>query len=203
MINPIYAETLFNYLYANINGYDISSASRPKTTSSKDLLYGEIPFATWKKIVEQANPKDGAIFFDLGSGTGRVVIESHLLFNFRKSIGIELVKGLHDKACEIAETFTKIIKPQINDSITNRELLFINDNILNVDIYEADFILLPHPFKSENDFLALEERFLKQLKPKTKIVTFIRPLRNRRFKGFGGTLYNFSWGKSTAYFFEV
>lgn len=204
MINATYAETLFNYLYGQINGYDVSNAARRKFTSdTSKFLYGELPFTTWQQIVEHANPKKDGVFFDLGSGTGRVVVASHLLYDFKKSIGVELLDGLHDKAMEVKENFEKTIKPQVEKQVEGRELQFIKSDIFAVDLREADFIFMNHPFKDGEVFMKLEEKFLSELKPGTKIVTIIRALRNPAFKSLGSQTYKFSWGDSTAHFFEV
>ena len=204
MINPLYVQTLFNHLFSNVDGYHIAGRAQGATPGSREaLLYGEIPFKTWQKIVARSKPKSDAVFFDLGSGTGRVVFQSHLLFDFKKSIGVELLDGLHNKASELEKDFQKAIQPQISHLLGERKLEFIHGNILHTDLHEADFILLPHPFKKEEDFLLLEEKFLRELKPKTKIVTLIRDLRNPAFKYLGFETYEFSWGKSSAYFYEI
>ena len=169
----------------------------------KELLYGEVPFAVWREIVEKTNPKKDGVFFDLGSGTGRVVMESHIVFDFKKSIGVELLKGLHDKACEVKDKFDKFVKPKILNQLKDRELQFVNANIFAVDLREADLIFMNHPFKDRELFEKLEEKFLKELKPQTKIVTTIRSLNNRAFKDLGSKKYEFSWGESTIYFHEV
>lgn len=204
MINALYAQTLFNHLFATVDGYHIAGRAQGATPGSREsLLYGEMLFKTWQKIVERVKPKDGAVFYDLGSGTGRVVLQSHLLFNFKKSVGIELLEGLHNKACELQKHFNKIIKPQISHLLGDKEMQLIQGNIFDADLRDADFILLPHPFKNEDDFLALEEKFLHELKPGTKIVTLIRELHNPAFTSLGFENYEFSWGKSGTYFFEV
>jgi hypothetical protein len=204
MLNSIYAETLFNFLYCKVDGYRTASLSQAATPGSREaLLYGEIPFATWQKIVERIKPKEAAIFYDLGSGIGRVAMQSHLLFDFKKSIGIELLDGLHKKALEVEKTFETIVKPQIAKSLEGRELIFRKDNILTTDFSDADLILLSHPFKIEENFLELEEKFLKTLKPKTKIISLIRFFRSKQFKEIGFGNYQFSWGKSKAYFYEI
>ena len=78
---------LFHSLYKNVDGYQISFQARQKLSeNSSDLTYGEIPFVSWRQIILRANPQNGGVFFDLGSGSGRVVLASHLLFNFRKSL---------------------------------------------------------------------------------------------------------------------
>lgn len=204
MITPSYAHTLFNHLYGHINGYGVSNAARAKSgQNTEKLLYGELPFETWQQIVERAAPKSDGIFFDLGSGTGRIIMASYLLFNFKKSIGIELLEGLHSKALEVKDDFDKVIKPQVEKYIFGRELTFINDDIFQTDLREADFIFMNHPFKEGDNFARLEEKFLNELKPGTKIVTTIRALQNPRFKSLGSATYKFSWGDSTAHFAEV
>jgi hypothetical protein len=204
VIDPTYAAQVFDYLYGNIKGYEISNNARSKFSGSTEkLLYGELPFDTWKKIVEFANPNQRGVFFDLGSGTGRVVMQSHLLFDFKKSIGVEILDGLHEKACEVKENFDRTIKPQIQTHVDGREIKFIKDSFFNVSLQEADLIFMNHPFKEGEDFLRLEEKFLNELKPGTKIVTIIRALKSPAFKYLGKQTFKFSWGDSTAHFCEV
>lgn len=203
MLNSALAEQYFNQLYSDINGYGVSNAARAKAGITEGLIYGEIPFSTWKAIVMKSNPKHDAVFFDLGSGTGRVVMQSHLLFNFKKSIGVELLAGLHDQACDITEKFAEEIESLVKEEIGDRELLLLNESLFDVDLSEADFILLNHPLKDRDLFLKLEKKFLDELKPGTKIVTIIRALVNPAFKSLGSEKFTFSWGESTAHFFEV
>lgn len=204
MIDPIYAETLFNHLYGNIDGYVVSNAARAKSgLDTEKLLYGELPFETCKQIIERANPKKDGVFFDLGSGTGRVVTAFYLLSNFKKCVGVELLEGLHNKACEINAEFTKNIAPQLAGDIEGRELQFACGDILTTNLREVDFIFMNHPFKEGENFNRLEEKFLDELKAGSKIVTTIRALKNSRFKNLGSHSYKFSWGDSSAHFFEI
>lgn len=205
MLDTVQAENLFNTLYGEVNGYSISTASRAKETNvdSSRMLYGELPFATWQKIVEFANPKTDGVFFDLGSGTGRVVLESYLLFPFKKVVGVELLHGLHAKAFDVKENFEKNLKPAIAENFSGRELQLINGDIFKTDLSEADFIFMNHPFKDGEIFMELERKFLKELKPGTKIATIIRSLKSPEFKQLGKQTYKFSWGDSTTHFCEV
>jgi SAM-dependent methyltransferase len=204
MIDPRYAETLFNHLYSNIDGYAVSTAARQASSGidTEKLLYGELPFQTCKEIIEYANPKKDGIFFDLGSGTGRVVMAFYLLTNFKKCIGIELLQGLHDKACEINTQFNQNIKLQLKGDIQDREMQLKCGDIFATNLQEADLVFINHPFKEGDIFKRLEEKLLDELKPKSKIITIIRCLDNPRFKKLGQKTYKFSWGDSTAHFFE-
>ena len=205
MINYDLAAQLFGSLYDKIDGYSISHEARRSLGigDQNDLLYGELPLDTWKEIVQKANPKNDGVFLDVGSGTGRIVISSFLLFDFKKNIGVELLEGLYIKSQELRAVFDKDVLPQIAEHAKNREMQFLCKNIFDTDLREVDFILMNHPFKDREMFDLLEEKFLSELKPKTKIVTTIRALKNPAFKRLGDKKYNFSWGESTAYFHEV
>ena len=93
MLNYDLAAKLFSSLYDNIDGYSVSHEARKDLEDKNDLLYGELSAETWRDIVERADPKKDGVFLDAGSGTGRVVILSHLLYDFKKTIGVELLQG--------------------------------------------------------------------------------------------------------------
>ena len=121
MDNLLEPSLFFHSLYQNVDGYQISFQARQKLfENSSDLTYGEIPFVSWREIILRANPKNGGVFFDLGSGSGRVVVASHLLFNFRKSVGVELLFELHEAALEIKNNFEKLATPQIKEHVSGR-----------------------------------------------------------------------------------
>jgi len=195
---------LFHKLYQNVDGYQISFQARQKLSeNSSDLTYGEIPFVSWRQIILRANPKNGGVFFDLGSGSGRVVLASCLLFNFRKSVGVELLSELHEAALAIKTNFEKLATSQIKEHIAGRELHFICSNFLNTDLRDADFIFINHILGDKKSFAQLERKLLNELKSGTKIVTTIRRLANPAFKRLGSETYKFNWGNSRAHFFEV
>jgi precorrin-6B methylase 2 len=202
-----YLEQSFNWLFGHINGKEISKIAKAEHAGSEPfkevILYGELPFQTWIEIVEQAQPKKDGVFFDLGSGTGRIIMQSHLIFDFKKIIGIELLEPLHTKACQIRKDFEEQIKIQIPDFIKDRELHLIQQDFFNSDLREADFIFMNHPFKDRGSFEPLEAKFLNELKPGTKIVTIIRKLNHPAFKHLHSQKYNFSWGEASTHFHEV
>ena len=120
-----------------------------------------------------------------------------LLGNFRKSAGIEILDGLYNKSTEIHESL-KQDYPQIAKQIS-----FHHNNMFKARLNNVDFILINHPFKDGEIFTKLEEKFLNELKPGTKIVTIIRALKDPRFKQLGTKNLKFSWGNSSVHFFEI
>lgn len=205
MLDLAHASMYFELLYNKIDGYSVSHDARKEINqeSASELLYGELPFITCKSMIKKANAKSDGVFFDLGSGTGRIVLAAHMIFDFKKVVGVELLRGLHDKACEVRDHFYATIYHQIEEFSQNREIELINESLFNVDLSEADVIFMNHPFKDREMFKKLEEKFLNELKPQTKIITIIRPLENKNFKKLASAEYDFSWGKSTAFFYEV
>ena len=204
MLNPAYAQTLFNFLYNETDGYAVSRMARiDHAESTEHLLYGEITFESWQEIVRIANPKKDAVFFDLGSGTGKSVMLSHLAFDFKKTIGVELLKGLHDKALQIKNSFDEIIKPQILEHVKDRELSFVQSDLFNINLAEADFVFLNYPFKTKELFEKLETKLLAELKPGSKIAIIIKSFENKAFKSIGNQKLKFGWGEATTYFYEV
>lgn len=203
MDRTLHAALIFQRIYQDINGYAISGLASDEEKKNYSLLYGEVPFLTWKQIVKCANPKKDGVFFDLGSGVGRVAMLSHLLFDFQKCVGIELVEPLHQMACVAQYNFGEEPFQQALASCLERDLDFICGDIFDADLSPADFIFLNYPFKNPEVLKKLEEKMLQELKPKTKIVTVLWRLKNPAFTLLSSDNFKFSWGKSPAYFYEV
>ncbi|MBM5781877.1 MAG: hypothetical protein FJ368_00455 [Pelagibacterales bacterium] len=205
MLDISHASLLFELLYSKVDGYSVSHDARKAVNleSNSDLLYGELPFITCNGIFKRANAKPDGVLIDLGSGTGRVIISALLLCDFKKVVGVELLKGLHDKACEIKEHFENTVSHQIEDHLENRTIELLNKNMFDVDLSEADLVFMNHPFKDRELFKMIEQKLAKELKPKAKIVTIIRALEHNRLKVVDEAKYDFSWGQSTAFFHEV
>jgi len=195
-MNDAQVKEIFEELYNEIDGYEISKQARKDSElNTEKFLYGELPLETCHEILEFANPKKG-LFCDLGSGTGRVVLAMQLLGNFKKSAGVEILKGLHDQATKIHESLQQN-HPQIAQQIS-----FHNRDIFKTKLNNVDFVLMNHPFKDGQIFEQLEEKFLNELKPGTKIATIIRALKSSEFKRLGTKTLKFSWGDSSVHFFE-
>ncbi len=61
--------------------------------TNSSYIYGEIlffPFADILRSIASELPSN-AIFYDLGSGTGKAVLAASLLYPFSKVVGIELL----------------------------------------------------------------------------------------------------------------
>ena len=108
--------------------------------------YGETGYESIESIVKRYrdNFNEETVFYDLGSGLGKIVFHIGLKYNPKKSCGIEYSLERHNMALKYIKQY----------DIQNQNILFINDNILNCDISDATVIymdntLFPEKIDSE------------------------------------------------------
>ena len=63
-----------------------------------DLTYGELDLEFFEELLALVRPRADEIFIDIGSGCGRLVCSAALQHEWRRAIGIEVVRGLHEEA---------------------------------------------------------------------------------------------------------
>lgn len=98
--------------------------------TSHGLTYGEMTETGVKQMLEGLDTND-KIFYDLGSGFGRVVINALRNHNFAKTIGVEIVPDRNGCALQA--------RNKLPDSEKNR-IEFVEGDILQRDISDADII---------------------------------------------------------------
>jgi SAM-dependent methyltransferase len=92
------------------------------------FVYGEISKDGVNNLANYLQKYSG-IFYDIGSGNGKLLIHLSLITNFDKYIGGEIIELRHKYALKINE--------KIGQNVT-----FICDDVLNLDISDANFIFL-------------------------------------------------------------
>jgi SAM-dependent methyltransferase len=70
------------------------------STDSNRGPYAPSPWRVLRRILRPAEVSSADVFLDLGSGTGRVVLEAATAYPFRRVIGVELVPRLTEIARE-------------------------------------------------------------------------------------------------------
>lgn len=197
------SEEIFNQLYSDIIGKDISWDARNKMSDeeTKHLIYGEIYYNTIINIYQEEYVKSyidkAKSFCDLGSGTGRVVVEtSMLLDNLDICDGIELLPELYNTANEVLDKY-KILSP-----IQANKINYINNDFFKVDLSKYDIIFMHYPMKqAEELYLQLEEKMKKELKSGSLIISMIRKLRDvDNFPNLGSKKFDTDYGGATTYY---
>ena len=109
---------------------------------SEKFAYGEITKKgsedIYKWIKSNIGIKENDVFYDIGSGHGKMIMHFGLISNFRKLVGIEL-DTIRFKYC-------LNILNQISE-IDNVE--FINDDVLNCDLSDATHVFMNDALMSQ------------------------------------------------------
>lgn len=120
------------------------------------------PFVPMPKgIVEQmltlANVQPTDVVFDLGCGDGRVLFAAAQRFNVKRAVGVE-----------ISPRLVESVNRQIQQLNLAHQVSVIHDDMMNVDLSEADVVVL-YLLTSANELL--RPRLEKFLKPGARVVS--------------------------------
>lgn len=128
-------------LYEGINGYDISFKDRTDAIKeNKSFTYGEMLLEPFARILDAINPQAGETFYDLGSGTGKVLIMADQLYDFSMVCGIEFLPSLNAKANEILLRYKR--KHRDADIAKSGQIVSKQGDMLAEDLSDADIIFV-------------------------------------------------------------
>ena len=189
----------FDLLYSDINAFEISMDSRKKRDMNhQSLTYGEIEFSSFKEILDLVSPKPGEIFYDLGCGVGKPVFASALLYSFEKTVGVEILPELYNKAMELKERFNKEILPNLPYKIS---VEFICNDILEQNFSEADIVYIASTC-FDTDFMEKLAAQAVHLKEGARIVTLTKQLYAPYLHLKARKSFKMSWGDNTVIIVE-
>lgn len=78
-------------LYRDVWGYDIPEVEEQAIRQSKGSpVYGELPPASVTRMLAYMQLTPADVFYDLGSGTGKVVVQAAISAPLKKCVGVEL-----------------------------------------------------------------------------------------------------------------
>jgi precorrin-6B methylase 2 len=181
---------LLKELYKEKSGYCINDnecASIKK--SGGDDTYGEITDEAVQIIINELKPTADDVFYDLGSGIGRMTFKMYLDSPIKKAIGVELSPTRHANAmhikCEL-EKRGKIDKGRI--------LEFRNEDMMKTSIEDATIIYLASTCLS-NDFMKKITNRLAGLKKGLRVLS-LRKLPSRAFRKIKTLKLKMTWSDS-------
>lgn len=155
-----------------------------------DYVYGETPWWTLRKILKRLAAQPGESFFDLGSGTGRVVLGAVQLGRLR-GYGYEQISTRHHLACHVLapELRAKKIQLQLAES-------------WHAPLDQAQLVLLTWTCMAP----ASRQRIvaaLMRLAKGARIATVTHPIEdNSEFIFLAQQRLCFSWGRGDVYFYR-
>lgn len=168
-----------------------------KYKNSREFIYGEIDLLAFHKIIEKAEPKNGEIFYDLGSGAGKAVFSAALYFDFQRCVGIELMDVLYKKSLVSLSKANAILKSRALDGDLYEDKLskirFVKHNFLMYDFFDADIIYLAATCLSEETLRDLIDK-ISMTKVGTRVMIATKKIVHDAFELVYDSVELMGWG---------
>lgn len=132
------SEEYISLLYQGHSGF-ISYYPGQKENAEQDkvfLTYGEILYPSMKKIIDYMDINENDVFYDFGSGVGKVALQVFLTTPVKKAVGIEANNKRNDIAVKVYDQ----VKKEFKELFLQRQLECFQDNFLNLDVTDATII---------------------------------------------------------------
>lgn len=185
-------------VYRDISGYNISEQDRETVNKNGSAVYGEIKYKSLKTILDDLKPNKKDVFYDLGSGVGKSVVQASLDYKFNRCFGIELSKERHEQAVKICQLLKK-------DKKISRyhDVIFKNQDITKINFKNATIIYICSTCYPDHLMITLTNKF-KDLKPGTRILTLKSLIPTKNIKLVKTYNLAMSWSKnSPIYLYKV
>lgn len=187
-------------LFSDVAGYSLSASGKAVIGREADpaLTYGECTPEAVEQILSVAGAQPGETFYDLGSGTGKMVVFAAFFMPLKKSVGVELIPELHEAAQMVGRRYIEEIQPKLPDGRRETRLEYRMGDIFEADLSDAD-IVASHCCTCFDDSLMqkLSDK-LETCKPGTRIVTITRGFSSPAFEPTGVIPVQMGWGQATA-----
>lgn len=139
------AQVLYNELFTDTSletGKTLSKREREDRdlNDEKSLIYGEVEFESFYRILRKINPAPGGLFYDLGSGTGKALFVARLTRDFRACIGIEILESLHEEAVRIVGKYNQSVRPLLALELPNQANVHVRPFIILTSMFYDLFI---------------------------------------------------------------
>lgn len=180
-------DCLWTYYFLNSPYRIVSRVHKNLPASYDNLIYGETPFITMKHILEK-EAKENLNFCDIGAGRGTAVFLAGCFFKMR-SVGFEIIPDYVN------------IANKIKTRLKLKNIEFINGDFFEFDLSRFDIIYIPSA-TWDKDAMEKIEKKLKSAKQGSSIISVATALKYNYLKKKKESVYPFSWGISTVYFYE-
>lgn len=167
-------EKIMNELFASADA-KLSEEERAEISAvGSSPVYGEIIFESMAYLLQELAPTNQDVFYDLGCGLGRFVVQAFLMSDVCKSVGIELSKTRFEQAYNVLDktraiykncfsfdnSLNTILNKQTKKKIKNKTINFLNEDILEVDFSDATILYIALTLNSDEFKNKLNEKIV-------------------------------------------
>ncbi len=196
--------SLHDALFTDVAGYNLSSIGKAAIGREADpsLTYGEVTPEAVAHILAVTGAKEGEVFYDLGSGTGKMVVYAAYLVPLKKSAGIELLPELHLAAAHAGRRYESEILPHLSGRHQETELAFIQGDLFEQDYSDADIVVSHCCTCFDDDMMQKLTDGLEKLKSGARIATITRTLPSPSFLHVSSSPCEMGWGQATVHVYR-
>ncbi len=136
-LNVVIHEQPFLNITRPYNGFLISQQARKGRERFEDV-YGEIDWLSFVDLMSVVTLKPESVFYDLGSGTGKNVLLCAMVFDIKKSCGVEQFEMLHHAAVAQQQELSGLLAYQQKAA----GIYFICGDFLNEHFNDATVVFI-------------------------------------------------------------
>ncbi|MEM1244612.1 MAG: methyltransferase domain-containing protein [Pseudomonadota bacterium] len=184
---------LLQQLYRHNDGYELSKQDRAnKITDDCTLVYGETLVASFRRLLNIIKPKAGDVFYDLGAGTGHLVLTAAVFYPFKRCVGIEILPSLYHNSNTKLQEFNQLKMQHPSLLGNSAQIKFLNRDFLTADVSDADIVFINATGFFADSKIALEN-CLNRLKPQTRVIITSKKLSLEHFELLHENVYPMTW----------
>jgi hypothetical protein len=136
---------VMEYLYQGITFMvNLSETERVRIEGRypKSSVYGEMAYDSWQEIVDREFFGPNDVFYNFGSGAGRMVVQAFLNTAIKKAVGIEASASRYESVIRMMQRFKKTdaYTDRQYNAIERRVIDFINKNFLKANVDDATIV---------------------------------------------------------------
>lgn len=186
-------------LYHNASGFISYEPGEKESHAEKQifLTYGEILYPSVNTLIEHMDITEDDVFYDFGSGIGKVALQYFLKTPIKKAGGIEFSEKRNEVAIKVYEQ----VKEEFPELfLNNRQLTARQGNFLELDISDATIIYSCSTCFSEELLASMGELFNRC--PKLRYIASLKPIPSNI--PLDSTIeIDCTWDKTKCYFYSI
>ena len=201
-LNADKQKELFESFFVDGKGYELSKKAREDMGLQKNrsYTYGEITFEGFKEILDIVSPTSEFEFLDLGSGVGKALIASSLLYPSSKLIGYENLPSLVVQSNTIVKNYLSMIKDEYSD-VFAPEFSIVQDSFFHADFSTADVIYACSTC-FEQSYIEFISSKIDELKLGAYLIVLTKQISHDSLECVFKGQKLFNWGSPTVYIYK-
>ena len=180
-------------------GKDISKSERvaKDLTGKKSLIYGEVDYLSFVRILRRVAAPAGSVFYDLGSGSGKAVFAARFSQDYGRCVGIEILDGLHEAAVRVVDRYNKKFRHLLDTSLSQHASVY-HGSLEDFDWSDGD-VVFANSTCFDDSLMKSIGRLAEKLRPGAVLITFTKGIESDKFELMDRKRYRMSWGPATVF----